>query len=48
MPPLQIFILEDECIITAELERRLSRLGYTVVALADSGVEAIDMTHMLV
>jgi hypothetical protein len=32
MPPLQIFILQDERLIAAELKRRLSRLGYTVVA----------------
>ena len=42
MPSAQILIVEDERIIAAELTRRITRLGYTVVATAGSGVEAIE------
>ena len=42
MPPTQILIVEDERIIAAELTQRVTRLGYTVVATASSGVEAIE------
>ena len=37
MPPAQILIVEDERIIAAELTRRISRLGYEVIATAGSG-----------
>jgi CheY-like chemotaxis protein len=42
MAPARILILEDERIIAAELKRRLTRLGYDVVAIAGSGAEAIE------
>jgi CheY-like chemotaxis protein len=42
MPPAQILIVEDERIIAAELTRRITRLGYAVVATAGSGAEAIE------
>ena len=42
MPSAQILIVEDERIIAAELTRRITRLGYAVVATAGSGVEAIE------
>ena len=41
MPPAQILIVEDERIIAAELTRRITRLGYAVVAAVGSGAEAI-------
>jgi CheY-like chemotaxis protein len=41
MPPARILIVEDERIIAAELKQRLTRLGYTVAAVAGSGAEAI-------
>ena len=34
MPPAQILIVEDERIIAAELTRRITRLGYEVIATA--------------
>jgi YesN/AraC family two-component response regulator len=37
MPPAQILIVEDERIIAAKLTRRITRLGYTVVAMAAPG-----------
>jgi CheY-like chemotaxis protein len=36
-----ILIVEDERLIARDLERRLQRLGYTVVALVATGPEAI-------
>ncbi|HSF32777.1 MAG TPA: response regulator [Candidatus Tectomicrobia bacterium] len=42
MPPAQILIVEDERIIAMELKRRITRLGYTVVAIASSGAEAVE------
>jgi CheY-like chemotaxis protein len=43
----RILIVEDERLIAIDLQRRLTRLGYTVVALAASGVEAIQKTLAL-
>jgi CheY-like chemotaxis protein len=45
MPPAQILIVEDERIIAAELTRRITRLGYTVVAIAGSGAAAIEQAR---
>ena len=42
MPSAQILIVEDERIIAAELTRRITRLGYEVIATAGSGAEAIE------
>mgnify|MGYP006318964003 CR=1 FL=1 len=42
MPAAQILIVEDERIIAAELTRRITRLGYDVIATAGSGAEAIE------
>jgi CheY-like chemotaxis protein len=38
----RILIVEDERLIAIDLQRRLTRLGYRVVALAASGMEAIQ------
>jgi two-component system, cell cycle sensor histidine kinase and response regulator CckA len=43
----RILIVEDERLIAIDLQRRLTRLGYTVVALAASGVDAIQMALTL-
>ena len=45
MPPTQILIVEDERIIATELSRRVTRLGYAVVAIAGSGAEAIEQAR---
>ncbi len=37
----RVLIVEDEHLIARDLERRLRRLGYTVVALVTSGMEAL-------
>lgn len=42
MAAARILIAEDERLIAIDLQRRLTRLGYMVVALAASGVEAIQ------
>jgi CheY-like chemotaxis protein len=42
MAAARILIVEDERLIAVDLQRRLTRLGYTVVALAASGLEAIQ------
>src|SRR5262245_55962883 len=46
MPSAQIMIVEDERIIAAELTRRITRLGYDVVATAGSGEEAIERARV--
>jgi CheY-like chemotaxis protein len=38
----RILIVEDERIVAIDLQRRLTQLGYTVVALAASGMEAVQ------
>lgn len=38
----RILIVEDESLIAIDLQRRLTRLGYTVVGLVASGAEAIQ------
>jgi CheY-like chemotaxis protein len=40
----RILIVEDERLVARDLERRLQRLGYTVVAQVASGLEAIQQT----
>jgi CheY-like chemotaxis protein len=47
MPPARILIVEDERIIAAELSRRLTRMGYAVVATAGSGAEALERAQAL-
>jgi CheY-like chemotaxis protein len=49
MAAARILIVEDERLIAIDLQRRLTRLGYTVVALAASGAEAIQqaLAHVL-
>jgi CheY-like chemotaxis protein len=42
MAVARILIVEDERLIAVDLQRRLTRLGYAVVALAASGTEAIQ------
>jgi len=41
MSPKRILIVEDEGIVAADLEDRLQRLGYSIVARATSGRQAI-------
>jgi CheY-like chemotaxis protein len=38
----RVLIVEDERIVARDLERRLRRLGYTVIALVTSGSEALQ------
>ncbi len=41
----RILVIDDEAIIAAELEERLTRIGYQVVALGSTGQEAVDLAH---
>src|SRR5919109_3080483 len=43
----RILIVEDERIVAIDLQRRLTRLAYAVVALAASGMEAIQKASAL-
>lgn len=43
----RILIVEDEAIIAADLQRRLSRLGCDVVGMAASGEEAVRLATLL-
>ncbi len=45
MTPSRILIVDDEVIIARELESRLLKLGYNVVAIASSGLEAIELAE---
>jgi CheY-like chemotaxis protein len=47
MTPIRILIVEDERLISADLRRRLSRLGYAVVGIVASGEEAIEHAQRL-
>jgi PAS domain S-box-containing protein len=40
-------LVDDEVIITSQLEKRLSKMGYEVVGRAYSGEEAVDMARRL-
>ena len=40
--PCKVLIVEDESVVTMDLETNLARLGYNVVGSATSGEEAID------
>jgi two-component system, response regulator PdtaR len=43
----RILLVEDEAIIAADLQRRLSRLGCEVVGMAASGEEAVRLATLL-
>ena len=43
----KIMVVDDEVIITSQLEKRLSKMGYEVVGSASSGVDAVDMARRL-
>jgi len=42
-PTTRVLLIEDEAIIARDLSRRLLRLGYTVVGVADNGPEALTL-----
>jgi two-component system, response regulator PdtaR len=41
--PLRLLIVEDEAIVAADIEERLSKLGYHIEAIADTGEDAIAL-----
>ena len=43
----KILIVDDEAIITMQLEERLSAMGYTVAGMAPSGEEAIEKARQI-
>ena len=43
----RLLVVEDEAIVAADLEDRLTRMGYHVVGTAESGEEAIQMAREL-
>jgi two-component system, cell cycle sensor histidine kinase and response regulator CckA len=43
----RILIVEDERLIALDLQRRLTRLGYTVVGIMASGPQAITAAYQL-
>jgi CheY-like chemotaxis protein len=45
--PLRLLIVEDEAIVAADIEDRVSRLGYGVAGIADGGEQAIAMAGQL-
>lgn len=47
MATARILIVEDECIIAADLRRHVTRLGYEVVGIVGSGGAAVEHAHTL-
>jgi CheY-like chemotaxis protein len=45
MPPAQILMVDDERIIVLVFRRRLTRMGYAVVAMVGSGAEAMTQAQ---
>ena len=45
--PLRVLVVEDEGIIAHDISRRLTKLGFEVVAIARSGQEAIERAREL-
>ena len=43
----KLMLVDDAVIITSQLEKRLSKMGYEVVGSASSGEEAVDMARRL-
>ena len=43
--PLRVLIVEDECLVALDLEERLGRLGYEVIAVVDNGADALACTR---
>lgn len=43
----KVLVVDDEAIITMQLEERLSAMGYTVAGMAASGDEAVDKARRL-
>src|SRR5262245_7681367 len=46
MPKVRILVVEDERIVSLDIQRRLKALGYDVVAAAVSGEEAIQKANV--
>jgi DNA-binding LytR/AlgR family response regulator len=45
MSQIRILIVEDELIVSKDLEQRLKRLGYDVVGTAATGLKAIELAN---
>ncbi len=43
----KILLVDDEVIIVTQLEERLTHMGYDIVGMASSGLEAVDMARTL-
>ena len=43
--PTRILIVEDEAVVALDIERRVTGLGYTIVATTDSAEEAIELAE---
>ncbi|MBT3748850.1 MAG: hypothetical protein HOG34_07675 [Bacteroidetes bacterium] len=46
MEEVRILIIEDEAIITIEVESQLRSMGYEVTAIVDAGDEAIRKSEL--
>ena len=47
MSKINIFVVEDESIISKDIQNTLKHLGYNVIGSADTGEEAIEKVKML-
>lgn len=45
MPPIRLLIVEDEHLIAYDLRESLERLGYEIVAVADTGIDAVRLAE---
>ncbi|HIK41257.1 ATP-binding protein [Thermoleptolyngbya sp. M55_K2018_002] len=47
MPPTRLLIVEDEHLIAYDLRESLERFGYEIVAIADTGIDAVRQSEQL-
>ncbi len=47
MPLAKILIVEDESLVAKDIQRSLEKLGYSVAAITDNGLDAINLAKQL-
>jgi PAS domain S-box-containing protein len=47
MPLAKILIVEDEALVAKDIQRSLEKLGYSVAAITDNGLDAINLAKQL-
>jgi PAS domain S-box-containing protein len=47
MPLSKVLIVEDEAVVARDIQRSLEKLGYSVAAITDNGLDAINLAKQL-